>query len=165
MDITLKEVLRQIEPALISLTIFYVFALYPLAIYFWSQSKYHAVYYSFIAAIGFISSWLLHNVLTDFVKERRAMLTEIMALFNMLNLVICLIFIVFPLKFYYGSSKWFLGIFKSVEGFIYHGPDVLRASTIFILVSNIFFFLQVIRNKPKQEEENPEASSDYLPPQ
>jgi len=153
MDAKLSDLLRELKPALISLTVFYVFAFYPLAIYFWSQADYHFVYYIFMGAIGFVSSWLLHNVLEEYITERRSMITEIMALFNILNIIICLVFIAFPLRFYYGSSKIFLSIFKDITNFVYVGPDILRAATIFILISNLLFFLKLLSDKPAENQE------------
>ncbi len=164
MDLTLKEVLRELEPALMSLTIFYVFAFYPLAIYFWSQANYHFIYYSFMGGIGLVSGWLLHSILKDYLAQRRAMLTEIMALFNMINIVISAVFIAFPLKFYYLSSKWFLNLFKDASGMVYVGPDVMRAVVVFFLVSNIFFFIYVIRYKPQESEQQTQNPNTQIPP-
>ncbi|MBC8444452.1 hypothetical protein H8D83_02590 [Candidatus Woesearchaeota archaeon] len=166
MDLTLKEVLKELEPALMSLTIFYVFAFYPLAIYFWSQAEHHIIYYFFMAGIGLVSGWLLHSVLKDYLAQRRAMLTEIMALFNMINIVICSVFIAFPLKFYYLSSKWFLNLFKDASELVYVGPDVMRAVVVFILISNIFFFIYVIKYKPQEQEQDvqPQNQNNQIPP-
>lgn len=148
----LKVIFKNHRGAVTSLAMLHIFTFIPAAMVFWMQEgeTNHIVYYSFIASVAIISSWVLHWV----TKEARYTVKHYHIKMELFFMIMAILAAPFLLTFYIKTALFFSNFFEYIIKDSYNGPNRLISAAVVFGFYHLFFIGDLFRKKNKTEPVN-----------
>ena len=138
----LKTIFKYHRGAVSAVALLHIFVFIPASMVFWfeKQEQLHILYYTLIAAVAVITSWIFAWITGDIKQSTKHFIFKMEIIFAILAALAA----PFLLTFYFETAVFFSNFFEEVYSFEYFGPNRALSAAIIFVFYNLFFSKDLI---------------------